>query len=69
MNDSSLPKRTMLKGFTYRLLSSCVTVGLASIFIGNLTIISIIGILDFTIKWLLYYVHERAWKRCNWGKR
>lgn len=69
MFDPSLPKRTMIKGLTYRLLSSCVTVALASIFIDDLRIVSIIGILDFIIKWLLYYLHERIWHQFHWGKK
>ena len=69
MFDSSTPKRTMIKGLTYRLLSSCVTVGLAYMFIGSFEIVIIIGVLDFIIKWVLYYLHERFWHQCHWGKQ
>ena len=68
MNDLSLPKRTMIKGLTYRLLSSCVTVGLAYIFIDDIKIVTLIGFLDFIIKWILYYVHERLWHQIKFGK-
>ena len=69
MIDTSRPVRSIIKGFTWRCISTIITIILASIFIDDIKIIGVIGVLDFVIKWFLFFIHERWWHKINWGKR
>ena len=69
MNDPSSPKRSLVKGLTYRVLSSTITVLLVYLLTGDLTASGVIGLFEFTIKLLFYYAHERIWHQIPWGKR
>ena len=69
MNDPSTPKRSLVKGLTYRILSTIITMFLVYGLTGNLKVSGVIGVFEFTIKLLFYYVHERIWHQISWGKR
>ncbi len=54
--------RSILKAFTWRVIASMATIGVAYVVTGDLSIAGAVGVLDFLIKLLLYYFHERAWQ-------
>ncbi len=54
--------RSILKAFTWRVIASMATIGVAYLVTGDLSIAGAVGLLDFLIKLLLYYFHERAWQ-------
>lgn len=60
-------KRSLIKGITYRILATITTFSLAYIFTGSLEIAGQIGLLDFVLKYLIYYINERIWIRTKWG--
>ena len=60
-------KRSLIKGITYRLMATIATFSLAYIFTGSLEIASQIGLLDFVLKYIIYYANERVWTRTSWG--
>lgn len=54
--------RSVLKGVTWRVFGSSVTVVIAYILTGEVTLAMAVGGLEFFGKIILYYVHERAWE-------
>ena len=59
--------RSIIKAITYRVSATVATFSLAYIFTGSLEIASQIGILDFIIKFTIYYLNERIWSTTSWG--
>ncbi|MBK7031353.1 MAG: DUF2061 domain-containing protein [Bacteroidales bacterium] len=71
------PGRSLIKTFTYRILAS------GAMFLGvfifareyqrlsiaeSLTNASFIAFLEFVVKLVIYYIHERIWSGIHWGK-
>lgn len=69
MEARETQKRSITKAITYRLLATISTFSLAYFFTGNLELASQIGVLDFLIKFALYYLNERVWNQTTWGYR
>lgn len=59
--------RTTAKTASWRVLASLDTTLLALIFTGSLAAAVSIGGLEVVTKLGLYYLHERAWARVDWG--
>lgn len=59
--------RSLLKAITYRLLATSSTAVLAYLFTGDVSSAFQIGVLDFIIKLILFYVNDRTWVRIKWG--
>ena len=59
--------RSVIKAVTYRASATIATFTLAYVFTGSLEIASQIGVLDFIIKFIIYYVNERVWNTTSWG--
>ena len=66
MKDIS-QKRHLAKTFTWRLIATGTTIILAWIISGDPMIGLQVGGWEFFIKMLLYYMHERAWYKINFG--
>ena len=60
-------RRSVIKAVTYRVSATLATFTLAYAFTGSLEIAGQIGVLDFIIKFLIYYVNERLWTKTTWG--
>lgn len=60
-------KRHIAKTFTWRLIGTLDTMLLAWLISGNPLIGLKIGFAEVATKMLLYYLHERAWYRVNFG--
>jgi len=61
--------RSILKTISYRISSSIMTGLIVFIFTKEITISLGIGLLDFSIKTIWYYSHERIWNKVDWGKK
>ena len=59
--------RSTSKTATWRIIASLDTTVLAWIFTGNLGTAVSIGGLEIITKLILYFVHERAWSRIQYG--
>ena len=55
--------RSLLKGFTWRIIATTTTTVIAWLVIGHLEAAFKIGFFEFFAKLLIYYVHERIWTR------
>jgi len=60
-------KRHIAKTITWRLVATGTTIILAWIISGDPMIGLQVGGYEFFIKMLLYYLHERAWFKINFG--
>ena len=61
-------KRSIMKALSWRLVATVVTFLVAWLLTGTLDIAMKIGLLDTSIKFGAYYLHERAWIKLNFGK-
>lgn len=60
-------KRSITKAVTYRSLATVATFTLAYAFTGSIEIATSIGLLDFVVKFAIYFVNERLWNLTSWG--
>lgn len=64
-----MKKRSLVKALTFRVLATLVTCLLVYFVTGRISFAVEIGILDFVVKVLVYYLHERAWTGVRWGNK
>ena len=60
-------KRHILKTITWRIVGTIDTVLLGWLISGNPTIGLSVGGAELATKMILYYIHERAWYRIDFG--
>ena len=60
-------KRHILKALTWRLIASITTFLIGWIATGDIRAGLSIGVFDFSIKLILYYIHERVWYKSKYG--
>ena len=53
--------RSLAKAFTWRITATLTTAVIAYIVTGELGAAVIIGGIEFVLKFIMYYGHERAW--------
>lgn len=54
---------SLLKGITYRIISSLTTITISFLIVDDISAAFKIGIFEFFAKILIYYVHERIWSK------
>ena len=54
--------RSITKGITWRIIATSTIVLIAYFTTGDVTLALEIGFIEFFVKLLLYYLHERAWQ-------
>ena len=67
MSDAiSLPRdshiRSLAKAFSWRIVATLTTSIIAYAVTGRLDTAALIGGIEFFLKFLIYYLHERAWQ-------
>ncbi len=60
--------RSILKGLSWRVIATATIIAIAYFKTGDVTLALEIGAIEFFIKFLLYYGHERAWQLVPSGK-
>lgn len=55
--------RSLLKGFTWRLVASTTTITISWYITGQVQTALQIGFIEFFFKIFIFYVHERVWAR------
>lgn len=60
-------RRLLAKAVTWRVLGTLVTVAIAVAVTGNITTGLVIGPIDFVVKVILYYCHEKVWLLTKFG--
>ena len=59
--------RSLLKTFSWRIVGTLDTMALGWIITGSPLVGLKIGALELITKFVLYYLHERAWIKCKYG--
>jgi len=62
-------KRSIAKTITWRIIAAFVTALVAFLFTKSVVLSVGVGLSDTTIKLFIYYLHERAWNRVDFGRR
>lgn len=61
LKDQTSHIRSLAKALTWRIISTLTTVLIAYTVTGELGLAAIIGGIEFVIKFITYYGHERFW--------
>ena len=56
-------RKSLYKTFSWRILATCITGLIGYALTGSLTVAGSIMTLDFFIKMVVYYYHERLWDK------
>jgi len=59
--------RSILKGLSWRVIATATIIAIAYFKTGDVSLALEIGAIEFFIKLLLYYGHERAWQQVPRG--
>lgn len=59
--------RSILKGLTWRFLATGTTILIALLITGDIKPALQIGAVEFVAKFVVYYLHERAWAQIPTG--
>ena len=65
--DSHL--RTIMKTVSWRVMGMLFTAAVAWIVTRKIGFAASIGVIDFVVKGLVYYVHERVWNKLELGRQ
>jgi len=60
--------RSVLKGLSWRIIATATIILIAWLKTGSVTLALEIGAIEFVIKFLLYYMHERIWQMIPRGR-
>jgi len=63
LKDQSSRTRSLAKALTWRITATLTTAGIAYVVTGERKTAEMIGGIEFILKFMTYYVHERVW---NW---
>jgi uncharacterized membrane protein len=55
-------RRSLFKALSWRVVATMTTGGIAYAVTGRLDTAALIGSIEFALKFVIYYVHERAWQ-------
>ena len=69
LNDSETAVRSLLKAYSYRCCGTLTTIVISYVITGELIVSLAIGATEMILKPFIYWCHERAWSRVNWGRK
>lgn len=61
--------RSVMKALSWRIVATLTTVVLVFAFTGSFVISFGVGALEFLLKILVYYLHERVWNMISYGRK
>ena len=61
-------KRSLLKTLSWRFIGTLDTILISWAITGALSLAFSIGFVELVTKMVLYFFHERAWNKINWGR-
>lgn len=68
-DERDLPKRSIVKSISWRVIATITTMVLVFIFTGSFALSLSIGFFEVVAKMVIYYFHERTWNKFKWGIR
>jgi uncharacterized membrane protein len=61
-------RRSIAKSLSWRLLAGIITASVALAMTGEMKFAAEIGVIDTTVKLLIFYLHERVWNKIDYGR-
>ena len=61
-------RRSVVKTISWRTIGTIDTIVISWIVVGNINFAVTIGGIELFTKMLLYFLHERAWNKINFGR-
>jgi uncharacterized membrane protein len=61
-------RRSIAKSLSWRFLAGIITACVALGMTGQMKFAAEIGLIDTLVKLLIYFLHERAWNKVNYGR-
>ena len=62
-------QRSIAKGISWRVVATTTTIIIVYVFFGRLDLAIAAGLIETVLKVGLYWAHERAWFKVQWGKK
>ncbi len=62
-------QRSIVKGISWRVVATATTIIIIYFFFGRLDLAIAAGLIESVLKVGLYWAHERAWFKVQWGKK
>lgn len=62
-------KRSIVKGISWRVLATGTTIIIVYVFFARLDLAIAAGVIETVLKVGLYWAHERAWFKIQWGRK
>jgi len=59
--------RSLAKSITWRVVATLTTILLVFLFTRNIVVSTSVGTLEFLVKAVIYYLHERVWNMSDFG--
>lgn len=69
MKMIELRRRSIIKGVTWRVTATIITIIIVFLFTGEIKLALGVGLIEAIAKLVLYYIHERIWNKISWGVR
>jgi uncharacterized membrane protein len=66
--DMESTRRSIAKALSWRILATVITSVLVFAITGKGEFAATVGLADTTIKFFIYFAHERLWNRVNYGR-
>jgi uncharacterized membrane protein len=66
--SSERKRRSIVKTISWRTVGTIDTIIISWIVVGNINFAVTIGGVELFTKMALYFFHERAWDRCDYGR-
>jgi uncharacterized membrane protein len=60
--------RSLAKSITWRVVATLTTILLVFLFTGDIVVSTSVGTLEFLVKTVIFYIHERVWNMSNFGR-
>ena len=60
--------RSLVKAFSWRFIATFITAGIIWILTGQAKFAIAVGLMDTSVKLLVYFFHERIWLKIPFGK-
>lgn len=61
--------RSVVKTLSWRAVGTIDTIIISYVITGNLVMAASIGSIEVFTKMILFYLHERAWNKTNFGRK
>lgn len=62
-------RRSIVKGISWRFVATTTTIIIVYFFFGRLDLAIAAGLIETVLKVGLYWAHERAWFKIQWGRK